>query len=191
MPKSKRRVARSLGLLAVLALFAALLPGGAAQAAQADERGTRFIAQSRAAGLSADQADALQKKADGYLTRFGSSATQVAPDRIKIPGWQLRLTVPGAALQMYACPYYYFCAYQWPGFAGDIAYGEVIPVENCYEEPRFVPWTTTNGSWINNQTRGTRARINYLNGTLWYVPGAYSEQSSGMGWHRVATIDPC
>jgi hypothetical protein len=188
MLKNKRRVGGSFGLLAVLALFAALLPAGAAQA---DERGTRFIAQSRAAGLSADQAGALQKKADGYLTKFGSGATQVAPDRIKIPGWQLRLTVPGAALQMYSCPYYYFCAYEWPGFYGDIAYGEVIPVENCYEDPRYVPWTTTNGSWINNQTRGTRARINYLNGTHWDVPGAYSEQSSGMGWNRVANIDPC
>lgn len=50
---------------------------------------------------------------------------------------------------------------------------------------------STDGSWVNNQTRGTRARINHMDGTHWYVPGAYSEQSSGMGWHRVESVDPC
>lgn len=61
MLENKRRVARSFGLLAVLALFVALLPSGAVQA---DQSGTRFVAQSWATGLSADKASALTADAD-------------------------------------------------------------------------------------------------------------------------------
>lgn len=61
MLKNKRRVARSFGLLAVLALFAALLPSGAAQA---EGDGAKFVAQSRAVELGADKAGALKADAD-------------------------------------------------------------------------------------------------------------------------------
>ncbi|GAA0495535.1 hypothetical protein Ade02nite_18500 [Paractinoplanes deccanensis] len=91
----------------------------------------------------------------------------------------------GAAQAATPCPYYNFCAYMYANFEGPVVYAE-----DCNAISRF-RWTSTNGSWINNQTRGTRARINYMDGTHWYVPGAYSEQSSGMGWHRVESIDPC
>jgi hypothetical protein len=187
MLKHKRRVTGSFGLLVVLALFAALLTGGAARA---DEGRATFVAQSRAAGLSTDQADALQAKADAYLARLGPGATQVAPDRIERANWTLHLTVPGAAQQRVACPYYHFCAYAYEHFEGDLYSGTVIRVENCAEPPTYIPWNST-GSWINNQTPGRQARINYLNDTHWYVPGAYSEQSGGMGWNRVLNVDPC
>jgi hypothetical protein len=118
MLRTKRRVAGSFGLAAVLALSAAPLGGDAAQAAT-------------------------------------------------------------------PCPYYNFCAYQYANFEG-----QVIFAEDCAAIYKF-RWSSTSGSWINNQTRGTRARINYRDGTHWYVPSAYSEQSSGMGWHRVDSIEPC
>jgi hypothetical protein len=83
------------------------------------------------------------------------------------------------------CPYYHFCVYQYANFQGPIVFAA-----DCAGVFKF-RLTSTSGSWINNQTRGTRARINYLDGTHWYVPGAYSEQSSGMGWHRVDSVEPC
>src|SRR5690242_16469269 len=64
------------------------------------------------------------------------------------------------------CPYYNFCAYQYANFQG-----QVIFAQDCAAIYKF-RWSSTSGSWINNQTRGTRARINYLDGTHWYVPGA-------------------
>lgn len=182
MLENKRRVAGSFGVLVLLALFAALLPGGAAQA---DGAGAGFVAQSQAAGLSADKAGALQAKADAYLAKLGSGATQVAPDRIEVAGSALLLAVPGEAQRAVPCPYFNFCAYSLRNFEGDVRFAE-----DC----RFavsIPWVTTDGSWKNNQTPGTRARVNYLDGTHWYVPGAYSQQSSGMGWHRVGSVDPC
>lgn len=166
MLKNERRVAGSFGLLAVLALFAALLPGGAAQA---DEGGAKFVAQSRAAGLSADSASALQAKADAYLAKLGSGATQVAPERVKMAGSELFLAVPGETQRAVPCPYYNFCAYSARNFEGDYVY-----IEDC-AVARWITFTSTDGSWKNN----------------WYVPGAYSEQSSGMGWYRVYTVDPC
>lgn len=56
---------------------------------------------------------------------------------------------------------------------------------------RWVPWTTTNGSWINNQTAGTRARFQWSNGTSSYTPGAYSVAYSGVNWGPIHYIDPC
>ncbi|GID30453.1 hypothetical protein [Paractinoplanes brasiliensis] len=91
----------------------------------------------------------------------------------------------GAAQASSPCPYYTFCAFPYANFRGQAVYAE-----DCAAVYKF-RWSSTNGSWINNQTPGTRARINYMDGTHWYVPGAYSEQSSGMGWYRVDSIEPC
>lgn len=181
MLRNKRRVTGSFGLLAVLALFAALLPGGAAQA---DQGGAKFGAQSQAAGLSTDQADALQAEVDAYLAKLGSGAEQVAPDRIKMAGVEVILAVPGEKRAAADCAYYYFCAYEYEYFQGT-----VVRAKDCGAY-YGIPWYTT-GSWINNQTSGTRARVNYVNDTHWYVPGAYSEQSTGMGWSRVWSVVPC
>jgi hypothetical protein len=55
----------------------------------------------------------------------------------------------------------------------------------------YIPWTG-HGSWINNQTWGTRAIISFWDGQPdWRVPGAYSEQRSGVGWYPVDYFNPC
>ncbi|MGI5153047.1 hypothetical protein ACQEVC_42835 [Plantactinospora sp. CA-294935] len=182
MLKNKRRVTGWFGLLTVAAVLATLLPGGAAQA---DESGAKFVAQSRAAGLSADKAATLQADADRLLEKLGSGATQVAPNKIKMPGAELILPVPGQEQRPAPCPYYNFCAYSEAGFTG-----YQVNAEDC-AITYGIPWYTYNGSWINNQTPGRRARVNYTDGTHWYVPGAYSQQSSNMGWYRVGSVDPC
>ncbi|WP_405439441.1 peptidase inhibitor family I36 protein [Streptomyces avidinii] len=85
-----------------------------------------------------------------------------------------------------ACPYEYFCAYPQPGFGGT-----PIMLRQC-NDVRYIPWTTNNGSWINNQTPGTRARF-ILAGERGdaYTYGAYSAVSSGIDWNTVLYIDPC
>jgi len=143
-----------------------------------------FTAKSRAAGLTAAQADALQVKADRYLAGLGESATQVAPDLIKLRGAKLHLTVPGMTQRAPGCPYYYFCAYSGEWFTGDW-----ILMEACWAE-RFIPWFTT-GSWINNQTRGTQPLLEFTNGSVWWMPGAYAQQATGVGWSPVYSITPC
>ena len=112
MLKNKRRVARSFGLLAVLALFAALLPSGAAQA-EGDR--AKFVAQSRAAGLSADKAGAPKVDADpepptGAATN--SSGVRVFQDR---------------ALFAYDCPDYAEACY-YTGLNGT---GQRVVQDGC------------------------------------------------------------
>ncbi|ATE54790.1 MULTISPECIES: hypothetical protein [Actinosynnema] len=161
MAEHKRLIAVALGLLSALALIASLLPGTAGAAEARD----------------------LRARAEAYLVTLGPDAVRVAPDRIEAPGVELLLAGPDE--RAIACPYYNFCAYSLRNFEGDLL---------LYEDCRYalsMPWFTTDGSWKNNQTPGRRARINYLRGTHWDVPGAYSEQSSGMGWDQVGTIDPC
>ncbi|MEV7170054.1 peptidase inhibitor family I36 protein [Streptomyces sp. JL4002] len=85
-----------------------------------------------------------------------------------------------------ACPYEYFCAYPQPGYGGT-----PIMVRNC-NDVRYVPWTGGNGSWINNQTPGTRARFVLTGGRPdAYTYGAYSAVAGGVDWNSVLYIDPC
>lgn len=90
MLKNRRRVAESFGLLAVLALFAALLHGGAARA---DEGGAKFAAQSRVAGPGADKADALEATPDPAPSAGAATNN---------PG--VRIVQDGAVLAAYDCP---------------------------------------------------------------------------------------
>ena len=143
-----------------------------------------FTARSRAAGLTAAQADALQAKADRYLARLDEPATQVAPDLIRLKGAELHLTVPGTTQRAPGCPYYYFCAYSGERFTGDW-----ILQKDCWVE-RYIPWTG-HGSWINNQTRGTQPLLEFTNGDLWWMPGAYAQQATGVGWDPVFSITAC
>ncbi|MFC7532398.1 hypothetical protein [Actinoplanes sp. GCM10030250] len=143
-----------------------------------------LTARSRAAGLTAAQADALQVKADRYLAQLGEPATQVTPDVIQLKGAKLHLTVPGSAQRAPGCPYYYFCAYSGPRFTGDW-----IHQEECWVE-RYIPWTGQ-GSWINNQTRGTQPLLEFNSGELWWMPGAYAQQATGVGWDPVFSITAC
>lgn len=202
--------------LTTLALVAGLLQGTAAQAGQ-DGRakvkvdvsagaldtgravagdGVKFVAQARAAGLTAAQAHGLQVKADKYLGAFGKEASQVGPDKIVFGGASLLLAVPGEAQprglsssadrQMaISCPYTYFCAYSAQWFTGD-----AFLLEQCGWNT-YIPWSTT-GSWKNNQTSGTQPWLYFWDGqSPWHMPGAYAEQASGVGWFPVDSIVPC
>jgi hypothetical protein len=38
----------------------------------------------------------------------------------------------------------------------------------------WIPWFTT-GSWVNNQTRGTRSVMTFTNWSTWVMPIAYAD----------------
>jgi hypothetical protein len=187
-------------LAAVLAATVLSLLGGAVSAEAAPTH-PDFRADAVAAGLTADQAAALQAKADTYLASVGGK--QIAPNRIDLDGnATVVLTVPGeakarnlktanTAADLDPCFYGeqhakdgYFCAYRDTFYMGD-----VIEMYNCarYSLPN---WTGT-GSWINAQTPGTRARFYGQSGNLLYttpVPDSFEQEYY---WGPVWSIRTC
>jgi len=178
---------------AVVALIATTVMSAPAIAAETSED---FVVQAQAAGLSVSQATALQEKANEYLAKLGSQARQVAPNRIELPGAVLNFPVPGesqpralsASAPIPECQgganYKWFCAYQYENFGG-----AHIGMYTCGVW-HVIPWSTT-GSWENNQTRGTRPLLHFLNNTYWDMPAAYAVQRTGVGWSTVYRIRPC
>ncbi|GIE28238.1 hypothetical protein Ait01nite_012830 [Actinoplanes italicus] len=68
MLKDKRRIGRSFGLLAALALFAGLLPGGAAQAAEGGTRSSSALASaSCVVAVSSCSSPAVAAGSDGVV----------------------------------------------------------------------------------------------------------------------------
>ncbi|MFD0306705.1 hypothetical protein [Streptomyces sp. NPDC127119] len=174
-------------------------------AATAEPSPLRYTAQARAAGLSAHQAQALQRKVDGYLDKLRGRGTQVSPNQIDMNGAMLNVTVPGeelprqlvpaaeASQQATVCknwadtnspvPYGWFCAYEreWGN-------GDSIGMYAC--DNYFIPWYN-NGSWQNNQTTGTVPRVHYAAGGYADMPAAPSIQGYTMNWTVVHSITNC
>ncbi|UQA96665.1 hypothetical protein [Streptomyces halobius] len=182
----------------LLLLFGALMTAGPASAGQ-EATTAGFTAQARAAGLSASQADALQEKVKRYLDTMGGK--QVAPDRIQLDGGMVYLTVPGEknprdlAAEAGAAPYYnpcagggadykHMCAYRSTNFSGD-----TVDMYTC-KRYYFSTWGGR-GSWDNNQTTGTVARMYNPSGSLIYrTPPAHSWDANG-SWDPVRSIVNC
>jgi hypothetical protein len=201
-------VARVVGVFVALALATTLTAGAPASASAAPQISAKkdfitsassavtvpdlFAAQGRAVGLTAAKQKGLQGKIDAYLAELGPKAIQTDFDTITLPGSVLHVTVPGEArppglsAAAPACPYYFFCAYRDQYFQGDDWRFE----DSCGLRT-YIPWTG-HGSWINNQTPGTQATISFWDGQPdWKVPGAYSQQASGVGWYPVDYFNPC
>ncbi|GAA2664485.1 MULTISPECIES: hypothetical protein [Actinosynnema] len=183
-----------IALGAVAGAVMSLLLGGVANA----DTGSRFTAQARAAGLTAEQAEGLQDKVDDYLGEVGGE--QVAPNRIDLGGAVLTVTVPGedrtralvgGATTLDNDPqcsgnwarYGWFCAYAQEHFRGDN-----IGMYDCGGYP--IPWSTT-GSWHNNQTTGTKPVLLFTNDTTWIMPAASSKQATNVNWAPVRAIYNC
>ncbi|MGA5506104.1 hypothetical protein [Streptomyces umbrinus] len=171
--------------------------GTGAASAAVDDRAA-FVAESRAAGLSAEQAVGLQDKVDAYLTKLAGKATQASPNQIDLGGAVLNVTVPGEKqprplgeattndVNPYCigrAQYLFFCAYQYQDFLGDN-----IDMYRC--DYYVIPWYTV-GSWENSQTAGTRSRTYFLDGSSWLMRPAHSEQATGVDWAPVLRIRNC
>jgi hypothetical protein len=181
-------------VLSIMVVFMSLLGVSFfASAANATES-VKFTTQSRAAGLSPDQASGLQAEVDRNLAKVGG--TQVTPNTIALQnGAQLALPVPGenkirdfstpgAPLAIDACPYTFFCAYPLPNY--DASQGRWAH-DKCSTFP--MPYFG-NGSWVNNQTPGTRAVFHKSDGgTVTTGPPPVSHPF--YNWTPVVSITVC
>ncbi|MFC8434920.1 hypothetical protein [Streptomyces sp. NPDC057253] len=166
-----------------------LVPGLTGGSAQASQSG--FLSQARAAGLTSAQAEALQEEVDRYVARTGG--TQISANQVDLHGATLSVPVPGEARPRtfgttdvhcnYGADYEYFCAYSETNFKGASIAWWACGVE------KFIPWNGE-GSWDNNQTPGTRARIYYLRDSA-LTPAAPSRKLYGENWANVRKIKGC
>ncbi|GAA1391396.1 hypothetical protein GCM10009639_21200 [Kitasatospora putterlickiae] len=190
MPQTdRRRTAAPRRILAALVLSLLALMGATSTAAAAPAApAAGFAAQARALGLTPGQAERLQARVDGYLASTGG--TQIAADRIALPGGELRLALPGeqrtgdASLVGIPCPYTWVCAYSDPNYQGDalmlFTCGRLTPVS----------WGGT-GSWINNQRAELRVKFyNSDKNVGWTSPGGYSSDPNAP-WGWVYWLNPC
>ncbi|MFF9863848.1 peptidase inhibitor family I36 protein [Streptomyces sp. NPDC013953] len=184
-------------LFAVLALTATAAIGPAAPAAAATDlpdpalarpghshgHHPGFTAAAEEAGLDDDEAEELQRQVDHYVARQGG--IQVALNRVAVAGMgEIVLPLPGARQARADCPAQNFCMFTGPDFTGaqfNLYRCATYTLEN---------WTG-DGSWINNQTPGTRARfLDHNRNTIHTTPGAYSA-SSRHDWDPVWYVVNC
>lgn len=153
-----------------------------------------FAAQATSAGLTSAQAQSLQARVNNYLAETGG--TQVAINEISLSGANIFLTLPGQTQSRdlttgavspqsvaASCNYGHMCAYANQNFSGD-----TIDMYTCGNYS--IPWVGT-GSWINNQTTGTRAQFKSSDGvTRWTSAGAYTNDPSA-DWSWVWHVQNC
>ncbi|MFF0432875.1 peptidase inhibitor family I36 protein [Streptomyces sp. NPDC004327] len=179
----------------VVALVALVAVPGAASAADGPRTAANdFSAQAERAGLTAAQARSLQQRVDGYLAE--NHGTQIAANKIALPGGELLLTLPGerkvrdldapkAGLGVTsACPSTYVCAYKYENFTGD-----QLNLFTC-NTLNLINWYTT-GSWINAQRSTLYAKFYDSDKILrWTSPGGYSSDAHA-DWRWVWYLSPC
>lgn len=91
--------------------------------------------------------------------------------------------VPAAA-PVQPCPFEWFCAYPNPGFGGT-----PIKMFNCGVDVA-IPWVG-NGSWNNNQTRGTRARFKDINHRVIATTAGAPSADNSYNWTPVYFVQAC
>ncbi|MEU8893505.1 hypothetical protein [Streptomyces sp. NPDC048442] len=182
----------------VVALVGAAGLAAPALAADAAPHPVSFRAEALRDGLSAQQITGLQKQVDSFVAQSGG--TQTAANKVTVKGSSVTFAVPG---ERYAralnsgldgndprtaaasCAYYNFCGYKGAGFSGaqwNIASCALHEIPNGWN---------SGGSWINNQSTGTKARMyNKSKSLIYTTPGAYSSDASG-NWGPVWYVRPC
>jgi hypothetical protein len=161
-----------------------------------------FTAQAVAAGLTSAQAAWLQSEVD--RTRARTGGTQTAPNRIQLEGAEVNIALPGeqqprrfgatasatsteaaaaAPCSNTTAPYGYFCAYKNVNYTGSY-----IAMYRCgkYSLPGWVG----NGSYLNNQSRGTRGY--FLNEyDVLYEGTSAPDSGNPYNWNPIWSIVPC
>jgi hypothetical protein len=181
---------RSLSIGLTFVLSVAIM--GTAAAADSPRE---FAQQAKSAGLSAAEARLLQSRVDGYLKQLGG--IQTAANEIQLAdGVVLTLTLPGESKVRsltggsevvtqsgLGCPYYYLCAWKY-----NFGQGDQVKAYYCSQQYQIV-WVT-HGSWENNQTPNTLARLENLNHGVVTYSWAYQIWYD-YDWVPVYWIDPC
>ncbi|WP_329554792.1 hypothetical protein [Streptomyces sp. NBC_00696] len=190
----RSRLTKVRAMFAVAVATLALSFSAGVASAGAEGATSPYASQARQSGLTASQTSALQHEVDRYLAQMGGK--QVAANVIDLGGKNLMfVALPGEAHPRdmtkgaldNVCddvvPYGYFCA-----FSGTDFNGTSIPMYSCARYP--IPWTA-DGSWINNQTRGTVA--NFLDDggvSRWHDDGAYTYDRVAP-WYWVHWVKNC
>jgi len=180
-------------------LFAVMATTTATSASTSTNIGQDFAAQARAINLTGAQTTALNAEVERIQAKTGG--TRVNLNTIALGGKNsVHVAVPGEAkprdlssvrgadAASYdpctgGADYGWFCAYDEPNFRGGY-----IEMYDCAEY--YMPWGVT-GSWDNNQTTGTKARMYDANSNLGYTtPGAHSTDDVA-SWAWVSWIRNC
>ncbi|MFJ2163230.1 hypothetical protein [Streptomyces sp. NPDC087856] len=182
-------------LLVMLAsgIFAATAFTGTAHAAAEHGQPALFEQQAGRLGLTTTERQSLQSRVDVYLKRTGG--TQVALNKVSLDNGKgyVLLTLPGERTvrdisaaghpSFHGCAYYFFCAFQSVSFEGDVNAWSDCDVD----EISFIGY----GSWVNNQTAGTRAQFkDESRVTRWTDSGAPTEDNSA-DWNWVFFVKAC
>ncbi|WP_328752825.1 hypothetical protein OHT57_45345 [Streptomyces sp. NBC_00285] len=186
-------------LVALTGTLLAVMATTTASASVSTNLSQDFAAQARAINLTGAQTAALNAEVERIQAKMGG--TRVNLNTIALGGKNsVHVAVPGEAeprdlrsvlgadAASYdpctgGADYGWFCAYDEPNFRGGY-----IEMYTCDDYP--MPWGVT-GSWDNNQTRGTKARMYDGNWNLGYTtPGAHSSDDSA-SWAWVSWITNC
>jgi hypothetical protein len=170
---------------------------GASSAATNTAAGSRYAAQAAHAGLTTAQTTALQKEVDRYLAQTGG--TQISANRIDVPDGFVLVAVPG---EKYArdlrtttrpaaaadCNYTNFCG--WPKANYE---GTVWQHSSCNTYWEIPDGWNSGGSWWNNQTPGTVARMYGKTHNLVYQtpPAGQNSWDANANWHPVWYVKVC
>ncbi|MBN6042072.1 hypothetical protein [Amycolatopsis sp. 195334CR] len=181
-----RRCFTIAGLSALLVLGANTVAGAAP---------SEFAAQGAEAGLTASQISSLQAEADTYVAELGGK--QVALNRVELPGATITIALPGeaaprklgvGALDVHCdggfADYKHFCAYRGQNFTGthiDMFACGVYDIPESWVGP---------GSWDNNQTAGTVAKMMNDAGKVIFKTTAPDWDESG-SWTPVDRMRNC
>lgn len=183
-------------LAAVAAVMAGLTVAAGTASASTGGAPAGFAAQARSAGLSGAQAGQLQQEVNGFVGRYGG--TQAAINEVDFTGGSILFAIPGETYardltltgskgivpDVGTCSYLYFCAFTGTGYSGT-----KISMYYCQFYDTFSLYG--NGSWINNQTAGTRARFYDSNYRLIFTTPPAPSRSPSYNWTPVYHIKPC
>jgi hypothetical protein len=176
--------------------------GGSALAATPSPHAD-FTAQAKSAGLTNAKAKVLQTQVDRYVATYHGK--QTAANKISAKGMYITVALPDekyartlpatAGMQpadvwqdkcLDGSPVYsgWFCLYKGQTFQGD-----VLSMYTCGNHSIY-GWYN-NGSWVNDQTRGTVALLRSANWSYaFYTPGSYASSTS-FNWTPVDVVRPC
>ncbi|MFF0579107.1 hypothetical protein [Streptosporangium saharense] len=156
-----------------------------------------FAEQGRAAGLTEEQITTLQNSANLYAFTMGGR--QVALNKVVIEGKADVLIAlpdedaprelsPETGLAAKACTtsganYKHFCAYERPNFKGSYI--------DMYDCGTYIIRYTGPGSWDNNQTTGTKAKMYDRNGNLSFTTKKAHSQDQTGNWTYIHTVKNC
>ncbi|WP_333738533.1 hypothetical protein [Streptomyces sp. IBSBF 2806] len=178
-------MSRRLLFVPVISLFAATMFVGSGHAASGESGRFTFVQQADRLGLTTAERHSVQSRVNAYIEKRGG--TQVALNKISLDdqGSYALLTLPGEkkVREVSApkasggtCDYYYFCIYEKERWEGSME-----EWKHCNN--REIPYTN-NGSWVNNQTYGTRAKFKDFDAvTRWTDGGAFTaDDSADFNW---------